>query len=354
MAKARFTRYGASVLSTALVTSSALAQPALVNTTGTGTVLRSRESSANNSAVVNVISAGDSAPGSGVAQARGVVLINPTTGAAYTAGGGSGGSNAAAGTNGTTAPTSSSSTGFTNASGNETAVSATNPFPVTVVSGGGSGGGLGTTTTPNIVGGGANTPFTQGIGSADANTLRAYLASGNVVAQGSASTALTQGTAAAGASSLNVYVGGSVTQTTQGVGAEAATAAGNPNRVSGVDQNGASRTIATMTNGVLDTPRSSVASRVVTRTAVTANTSTTVCPAAATIVAETVFIPSSGTGVGWSGQALTSAAPGTATTTPEFATVAANFTWTPVVAPTNAITAYGPAQTIVCVQDVKQ
>jgi hypothetical protein len=62
------------------------------------------------------------------------------------------------------------------------------PLPVTISGGSGS---IGTTTTPDIVGGAANTPFDQGSGASDANTLRAILSTDSL--QGYA-TATLQGT----------------------------------------------------------------------------------------------------------------------------------------------------------------
>ena len=64
--------------------------PALSQTSATqGVVLRSRESSTNNSAVVLVPGQGDAVPGAGKPQANGVVLLTPS-GAPYTAAGGGG------------------------------------------------------------------------------------------------------------------------------------------------------------------------------------------------------------------------------------------------------------------------
>lgn len=94
--------------------------------------------------------------------------------------------------------------------------------------------------------------------------------------------------------------------------------------------------------------------RVVTKTSLAANTSTVVCPAAIEPIRTEVFFTVSGVGISFNGVTLTAAAVGTAAGTPDFATGAANAYYLFPVTPSNAITAYGAAGMVVCVQTMRQ
>lgn len=98
-----------------------------------------------------------------------------------------------------------------------------------------------------------------------------------------------------------------------------------------------------------------VSQRVVTKTNVSANTSTEVCPATPSgkLIAQEMFAQASGIGVSFNGATLTTATVGTATTSPDFAFSAANGYYAWIVPPTNAITVYGAAQIVVCVQSLR-
>lgn len=96
--------------------------------------------------------------------------------------------------------------------------------------------------------------------------------------------------------------------------------------------------------------------RVITKTNLVANTSTAICPAPASEVIRTeVFFTVSGVGVGFNGGTLTQATVGTtANTTPDWATSAAGAYYMFPVPPANAVTAYGAAGMITCVQTLRQ
>ncbi len=94
--------------------------------------------------------------------------------------------------------------------------------------------------------------------------------------------------------------------------------------------------------------------RVITKTNLAANVSTVVCPAGVEPIRTEVFFTVSGVGISFNGATLTSAAVGTAAGTPDFAPGAANAYYLFPVTPSNAITAYGAAGMIVCVQTLRQ
>lgn len=96
--------------------------------------------------------------------------------------------------------------------------------------------------------------------------------------------------------------------------------------------------------------------RVITKTSLAANTNTVVCPAPSAEVLKTeLFFSVSGVGISFNGGTLTTATVGaTANTTPDFAAAVANVYYLFPVTPANAITAYGAAGMIVCVQTLRQ
>lgn len=99
-------------------------------------------------------------------------------------------------------------------------------------------------------------------------------------------------------------------------------------------------------------PMASAADATTTRTSLAANTNTTICPAVAgtdRVVTE-IWVTPSGVGLGLDGQTLTTATVGTATTSPHFATSSGNAYYFMPAGRRNAITAYGAAGMVVCVQ----
>lgn len=120
-------------------------------------------------------------------------------------------------------------------------------------------------------------------------------------------------------------------------------------------------TTATNTTTCKDTanvycaPKAGTADRVVTKTNLTLNTSTTICPTASTPVTTEIYFTTAGVGISLAGGTLTQATVGTtATTTPDLAFNTAGTLYTMPVAPTNAITAYGAAGIVVCIQTLRQ
>lgn len=95
--------------------------------------------------------------------------------------------------------------------------------------------------------------------------------------------------------------------------------------------------------------------RVITKTSLASNTNTTICPAQAEAIRTEIFFTVSGVGISFNGGTLTTATVGaTANTTPDYATAAANTYYMFPVPPSNAITAYGAAGMVVCVQTLRQ
>jgi hypothetical protein len=96
--------------------------------------------------------------------------------------------------------------------------------------------------------------------------------------------------------------------------------------------------------------------RVITKTNLALNTNTVICPApSGEPLKVEIFFTVSGVGVGFNGGTLTTATPGTtANTTPDWATAAANAYYLFPIVPSNAITAYGAAGMVVCVQTMRQ
>jgi len=106
--------------------------------------------------------------------------------------------------------------------------------------------------------------------------------------------------------------------------------------------------------GVLDSPRVGTANQVITKTALAANTSTSICPAATAPVSTEIYFSTAGVGISLSGATLTQASVGTAAGTPDLAFNTAGLLYTLPVPNTNAITAYGAAGVVVCIQKTRQ
>jgi len=142
----------------------------------------------------------------------------------------------------------------------------------------------------------------------------------------------------------------------QGSVADGASSTGvKPTLVAGVDASGNVQSVATDSAGVLAFPKAGSADRVITKTSVSATTSTTVCPAATNPVSTEIQVQTGSIGLGLNGQTLSSASYGTATTNPDIFISAGNAVYTPPVAPTNAVTAYtATAQIVVCIPTLRQ
>ena len=95
--------------------------------------------------------------------------------------------------------------------------------------------------------------------------------------------------------------------------------------------------------------------RVITKVSLASNTNTVICPANAEAIRTEIFFSVTGVGISFNGGTLTTATVGTtANTAPDFATTAANIYYMFPVPPSNAITAYGAAGMVVCVQTLRQ
>ncbi|MBN9318538.1 MAG: hypothetical protein BGN86_14470 [Caulobacterales bacterium 68-7] len=104
-------------------------------------------------------------------------------------------------------------------------------------------------------------------------------------------------------------------------------------------------------------PQAAIVNRIITKTNLSANTSTAICPTSASslpgagsqIVTTELFFTTTGVGVGLQGQTLSSATVGGAGSA-DIPITAANTLYTLPVAATNAITAYGAAGYVTCIQ----
>ena len=95
--------------------------------------------------------------------------------------------------------------------------------------------------------------------------------------------------------------------------------------------------------------------RVITKVSLASNTNTVICPANAEAIRTEIFFSVTGVGISFNGGTLNTATVGTtANTAPDFATTAANIYYMFPVPPSNAITAYGAAGMVVCVQTLRQ
>ncbi len=103
-------------------------------------------------------------------------------------------------------------------------------------------------------------------------------------------------------------------------------------------------------------PKAGTADRVVTKTSVSANTSTTICPTATSPVTTEIWVESGSMGISLAGGTLTQATWGTtASTKPDLVLTTAGLLYTLPVAATNAITGYsGTAQGVTCIQTLRQ
>ena len=114
-------------------------------------------------------------------------------------------------------------------------------------------------------------------------------------------------------------------------------------------------TLQSSSTGVLDSPRVGTSNMVITKTNISSNTSTTICPTATAPVTTEIYFSTAGVGISLTGGTLTQAAVGTtANTTPDLAFNTAGLLYTLPVPNTNAITAYGASGIIVCIQKLRQ
>lgn len=137
-------------------------------------------------------------------------------------------------------------------------------------------------------------------------------------------------------------------------GAPGRIATGGGQVAAGSTSGGTPTTLCVDAVGVLCAPYQAAAGRVITKTAVSATTSTTICPAVSNPTAVEIQVQSGGIGLGLQGQALTSATYGTTTADPDIVIGTAGTLYTFPVAPSNLITAYGAAQIVTCIQTRRQ
>lgn len=125
--------------------------------------------------------------------------------------------------------------------------------------------------------------------------------------------------------------------------------------IRGYDGANVTRTIRSDAAGVLASPVAGTANRVRTHTSISLNTNTTICPTASAPVTTEIYFSTAGVGIGIDGQTLTgAAATATASNSPDIVIATAGTLYTFPVGPTNAITAYGAAGVIVCIQTLRQ
>lgn len=109
------------------------------------------------------------------------------------------------------------------------------------------------------------------------------------------------------------------------------------------------------TAGAEIVPQAGTANRTLTATNLALNTNTTICPTATNPVVTEIYFSTSGVGIGLNGQTLTTATPGTSTTaSPDLAINVAGTLYTAPVGISNAITAYGAAGIVRCIQTLRQ
>lgn len=107
------------------------------------------------------------------------------------------------------------------------------------------------------------------------------------------------------------------------------------------------------TVGALCAPQAGTANRTVTRTNLTANTSTTICPTATNPVSTEMFFTTANVGIGLNGQTLTSAVVASSGS-PDIVIGTAGTLYTAPVGISNVVTAYGAAGYVVCIQTLRQ
>lgn len=138
------------------------------------------------------------------------------------------------------------------------------------------------------------------------------------------------------------------------VGANDAAVPSSSTLVAGRSAAGNSKPLLTDSNGALAPSVAGTANRVITKTSLAANTSTSVCPTATAPLTTEIQVQTGTVGLGINGQALSSAAYGVATTNPDLVIGAAGTLYVFPVAPTNAVTAYtATAQVVVCIQTLR-
>lgn len=146
----------------------------------------------------------------------------------------------------------------------------------------------------------------------------------------------------------------------QGVDAANATGTSNPVRVAGSSSPTAnSGTVINLTldgAGVLRAPIAGTGNRVITKTSVSATTSTTICPTATAPVVTEIWFQTGSLGISLNGGTLTQATWGaTLNTNPDIVINTPGTLYTLPVAPTNIVTAYtGTAQGVTCIQTIRQ
>lgn len=152
-----------------------------------------------------------------------------------------------------------------------------------------------------------------------------------------------------------VGVSGTVTTSSASAGTVGSAAPSTAAQLGGKSADGNLRAVATDATGVLASPNAGTGQRVVTKTNLSSNTSTTICPAATAPVSTEIFFSTAGVGISLSGGTLTTATIGTtANTTPDLSFSVAGDYYVFPVPPTNAITAYGAAGIVVCIQTLRQ
>lgn len=101
-------------------------------------------------------------------------------------------------------------------------------------------------------------------------------------------------------------------------------------------------------------PQAGTANRTLTGTNLGLNTIATICPAATNPVSTEIYFTTAGVGIGLNGQTLTTATPSaTTTSSPDIVSTAGMYYLAPVGV-SNAITAYGPAGVVRCIQTLRQ
>lgn len=239
------------------------------------------------------------------------------------------------------------SIGFGAVGGEFTPVTDASPLPVSVVSGGGGGSVI---ATGNVAHDAADSGNPVKIGGKASSSAPAFVSGGDRVDAWfgpSGQTIIGLSGSAIGDASTGVPAGLLDT--------------GNTNRPLAVvpfNYNGTTYNLPRgTTNGtwVVKNDRAGTANRVITKTSVSADTSTQICPTATNPVATEIQTSIGGVGLGLSGQSLTASALGTTTADPDLVIPFAYSVYTLPIAATNAITARAPAAFVAtCIQTIRQ
>lgn len=152
-----------------------------------------------------------------------------------------------------------------------------------------------------------------------------------------------------------VVCGPTINASSPSVGATGSAVPAQADQVGGVGPSGNLRALCVDTTGVLCSPQATTTQRTITHTNLASNTSTTICPAATNPVTIELFFTTAGVGINLQGGTLTQATVGASTTTtPNIVIGTANTYYLAPVAVSNAITAYGAAGYVVCIQTTRQ